>query len=101
MTGTWTTGITASDGVTLAVHSYTEIHPQRPTILAIQGFPDNHHVWDGVAEILSERYNFVAHDVRGAATESKIGYAMRRISPSMIRLFARLDIRQTQVFGGS
>jgi short-subunit dehydrogenase len=29
------------------------------------------------------------------AAESRIGYAMRRISPSMIRLFARLDIRQT------
>jgi hypothetical protein len=28
------------------------------------------------------------------AAESRIGYAMRRISPGMIRLFARLDIRQ-------
>lgn len=28
------------------------------------------------------------------AAESKVGYAMRRISPSMIRMFARLDIRQ-------
>ena len=46
------TVITASDGVTLAVHRYTEIDPQRPTILAIHGWPDNHHVWDGVAEQL-------------------------------------------------
>ncbi|WP_415823031.1 SDR family NAD(P)-dependent oxidoreductase, partial [Mycobacterium senriense] len=28
------------------------------------------------------------------AAESRIGYAMRRISPGMVRLFARLDIRQ-------
>jgi short-subunit dehydrogenase len=28
------------------------------------------------------------------AAESKVGYAMRRISPSLVRLFARLDIRQ-------
>jgi short-subunit dehydrogenase len=28
------------------------------------------------------------------AAESRIGYAMRRISPSTIRLLARLDIRQ-------
>jgi len=55
MTTTSTTGITASGGVTLAVHRYTDIDPQRPTILAIHGWPD----------------------------------------PSMIRLFARLDIRQT------
>lgn len=44
-----TSSITASDGVTLAVHRYTDIDPARPTILAIHGFPDNHHVWDGVA----------------------------------------------------
>jgi hypothetical protein len=29
------------------------------------------------------------------AAESRIGYAMRRISPSMIRLLARWDIRPT------
>ena len=43
------TTVTASDGVTLAVHAYTEIDPQRPTVLAIHGYPDNHHLWDGVA----------------------------------------------------
>ncbi|TDH48230.1 alpha/beta hydrolase, partial [Mycobacterium eburneum] len=52
--------VTASDGVTLAVHRYTEIDAARPTILAIHGYPDNHHVWDGVAECLGGRYNFVA-----------------------------------------
>jgi NAD(P)-dependent dehydrogenase (short-subunit alcohol dehydrogenase family)/pimeloyl-ACP methyl ester carboxylesterase len=66
-------GVTASDGVTLAVHRYTEIDPQRPTILAIHGWPDNHHVWGGVAEELTDRYhcyNFVAYDVRGAGESS-------------------------------
>ena len=62
--------VTASDGVRLAVHAYTGIDPRRPTILAIHGYPDNHHLWDGVAEHLSEhrngQYNFVAYDVRGA-----------------------------------
>ena len=38
------TTVTASDGVTLAVHAYTEIDPQRPTVLAIHGYPDNHHL---------------------------------------------------------
>jgi pimeloyl-ACP methyl ester carboxylesterase len=46
--------IAASDGVSLAAHRYTEIDPQRPTILAIHGWPDNDHVWDGVAEQLSQ-----------------------------------------------
>ncbi|MGV7829525.1 SDR family oxidoreductase [Mycobacterium kansasii] len=29
------------------------------------------------------------------AAESRLGYALRRISPSLVRLFARFDIRQT------
>jgi NAD(P)-dependent dehydrogenase (short-subunit alcohol dehydrogenase family)/pimeloyl-ACP methyl ester carboxylesterase len=62
--------VTASDGVTLAVHRYGEIDRQRPTILAIHGWPDNHHVWDGVAAQLADRYNFVAYDVRGAGESS-------------------------------
>lgn len=33
--------------------------------------------------------------VLSIAAESRIGYAMRRISPGAVRLFARLDIRQT------
>lgn len=76
---TVTSRVTASDGVTLAVHRYTEIDPARPTILAIHGWPDNHHVWDGVASELGERYNFVAYDVRGAGESScpakRSGYA--------------------------
>lgn len=62
--------VTASDGVPLAVHAYTGNDKQCPTILAVHGYPDNHHVWDGVAADLSWRYNaeynFVAYDVRGA-----------------------------------
>jgi pimeloyl-ACP methyl ester carboxylesterase len=77
---TRSTTVTASDGVSLAVHAYTEIDKRRPTILAIHGYPDNHHVWDGVAESLGPRnpvesngdagYNFVAFDVRGAGESS-------------------------------
>src|ERR1700761_7901207 len=63
--------VTASDGVTLAVHAYTEIDPQRPTVLAIHGYPDNHHLWDGVASHLAGRYNLVAYDVRGAGESAK------------------------------
>ena len=69
------TTVTASDGVTLAVHAYTEIDRQRPTVLAIHGYPDNHHLWDGVAGHLSDhhngQYNFVAYDVRGAGESAR------------------------------
>jgi NAD(P)-dependent dehydrogenase (short-subunit alcohol dehydrogenase family)/pimeloyl-ACP methyl ester carboxylesterase len=68
------TAVTASDGVTLAAYAYTEIDPQRPTVLAIHGYPDNHQLWDGVAEHLlghDARYNFVAYDVRGAGESQR------------------------------
>ena len=69
------TTVTASDGVTLAVHAYTEINRQRPTVLAIHGYPDNHHLWDGVAAHLgghhNGRYNFAAYDVRGAGESAR------------------------------
>ena len=63
--------VTASDGVALAVHAYTDIDPQRPTVLAVHGYPDNHRLWDGVAEHLAGRYNLVAYDVRGAGESGR------------------------------
>jgi short-subunit dehydrogenase/pimeloyl-ACP methyl ester carboxylesterase len=67
--------VSASDGVTLAVHAYTEIDPRRPTVLAVHGYPDNHHLWDGVAEELRRhhngKYNLVAFDVRGAGDSTR------------------------------
>jgi short-subunit dehydrogenase/pimeloyl-ACP methyl ester carboxylesterase len=82
-----TSSVTASDGVTLAVHPYTEIDAARPTILAIHGWPDNHHLWDGVArefdERYSGRYNVLAYDVRGAGESSRpakrSGYAFPQL----------------------
>jgi NAD(P)-dependent dehydrogenase (short-subunit alcohol dehydrogenase family)/pimeloyl-ACP methyl ester carboxylesterase len=75
--------VTASDGVNLAVHAYTEIDKRRPTILAVHGYPDNHHVWDGVAEKIAARYNFVAYDVRGAGESStpagRSGYRLTQL----------------------
>ncbi|OBK46788.1 alpha/beta fold hydrolase [Mycobacterium sp. 1081908.1] len=67
---TQSTKVTASDGVALAVHAYTDIDARRATVLAVHGYPDNHHVWDGVAQELGDRYNFVAYDVRGAGESS-------------------------------
>jgi pimeloyl-ACP methyl ester carboxylesterase len=75
--------VTASDGVPLAVHAYTEIDKRRPSILAIHGYPDNHRVWDGVAAKLADRYNFVAYDVRGAGKSARSagrsGYLLRQL----------------------
>lgn len=75
--------IAASDGVALAVHRYNELDPTRPTVLAIHGYPDNHRIWDGVAEALVERCNVAAYDVRGAGGSAcpadRSGYRLQQL----------------------
>lgn len=93
--------VTASDGVTLAVHRYNQIDPQRPTVLAIHGWPDNHHVWDGVAENLIERYNVVAYDVRGAGESSRppsrSGYVLPQLVADVAAVMDSLDVEQVHL----
>ncbi|TCJ22875.1 alpha/beta fold hydrolase [Nocardioides jejuensis] len=58
--------LTTSDGVRLAVQERG--NAANPTVVAIHGYPDDHHVWDGVAERLAGRFHVVTYDVRGAGS---------------------------------
>jgi pimeloyl-ACP methyl ester carboxylesterase len=99
--------VTASDGVALAVHRYTEIDPRRPTILAIHGWPDNHHVWDAVAEELVQRYggryNVVAYDVRGAGESPpparRLGYQFSQLISDIGAVIDSLGAGQVHLLG--
>ncbi len=101
------TTVTASDGVSLVVHAYTEIDKRRPSILAIHGYPDNHHVWDGVAEKLSRRYNakfnFVAYDVRGAGESStpadRSGYRLTQLVADVGAVIDSLGVNEVHLLG--
>ena len=64
-----TTRLPASDGVELAV--YERGDPARPTIVAVHGYPDDHAVWDGVADLLADRFHVVTYDVRGAGASGR------------------------------
>src|ERR1700758_3296885 len=96
-----TTTVIASDGVPLAVHVHIEIDKRRPTILAIHGYPDNHHVWDGVAANLADRYNFVAYDVRGAGQSARpagrSGYLMRQLVSDVGTVIDGLGVGQVHL----
>lgn len=101
------TTLTAHDGVTLAVHAYTGIDAGRPTILAIHGYPDNHHVWDAVAEQLiqdhPDRYNVVAYDVRGAgastAPATRSGYRLAQLTADVAAVIEHLGVHRVHLLG--
>lgn len=57
-----------SNGVRLALWRWG--NPERPTVLLVHGYPDNHHVWEPLAERLARNYHVVAYDVRGAGESS-------------------------------
>jgi NAD(P)-dependent dehydrogenase (short-subunit alcohol dehydrogenase family)/pimeloyl-ACP methyl ester carboxylesterase len=98
-----TTTVTATDGVTLAVHHYGEIDQRRPTILAVHGYPDNHHVWDGVAAELADRYNVVAYDVRGAGESSapadRSGYRFPQLVSDIGAVIVSLGVDEVHLLG--
>lgn len=82
--------VTSSDGVRLAV--YESGDPGRPTIVAVHGYPDNHHVWDGVVEQLADRYHVVTYDVRGTGESDKPGAVSAYRMPQLVAdLAAVLD----------
>jgi pimeloyl-ACP methyl ester carboxylesterase len=95
--------VTASDGVSLAVHAYTEIDRRRPTILAIHGYPDNHHVWDEVAKHVADRFNFVAYDVRGAGESStpagRSGYRLTQLVADVGAVIDSLGVGEVHLLG--
>jgi pimeloyl-ACP methyl ester carboxylesterase len=76
---------TSTDGVRIAVHEYGD--PHGPVLVAVHGFPDNHHVWDGVAAELAD-FRVVAYDVRGAGESDKpagrAAYRMERLADDLL-----------------
>ena len=40
-------------------------NPDGPTVVMVHGWPDTHHLWDGVAALLAPDFRVVAYDTRG------------------------------------
>lgn len=51
-------------GIGLAV--YTQGSPDKPPLLLVHGYPDDHRVWDSVARELEGDFLVIRYDVRGA-----------------------------------
>ena len=78
--------VTSTDGTSIAVHASG--NPGGPTVVAVHGYPDNHSVWDGLADELGGEYRVVTYDVRGAgesdAPADRRGYRMDRLVDDLV-----------------
>lgn len=77
--------VISADGLRLAVQRHGD--PGRPTVVAVHGYPDDHTVWDGVAEALRDRHHVVTYDVRGAGASAtpagRAGYDLERLAEDL------------------
>lgn len=80
--------VVSSDEVALAVYEYGD--PAHPTVVAVHGYPDDHHVWDGVVALLADRFHVVTYDVRGAGASAAPARAAGRQGYRMTQLVADL-----------
>ena len=71
-----------SDGISLQVYSWGD--PSHAPLVLVHGYPDNHQVWQPVAEQLADRFYVIAYDVRGAGgsdvPEQVSDYRMEQLS---------------------
>ncbi len=72
-----------SGNINLSVHTCG--NPENPALILVHGYPDNHAVWNRVAEQLQDRFHVVAYDVRGCGASE----APRRIRDYALPLLSR------------
>lgn len=68
-TDTRMTTVTTSDGLELAVQTTGDA--DKPTVVLVHGFPDDHTAWDGVVARLAAGHRVVTYDIRGAGASDK------------------------------
>ncbi|RJS45216.1 alpha/beta fold hydrolase [Nocardioides cavernaquae] len=80
--------VATSDGLSLAV--YEDGPADAPVIVFVHGYPDNHHVWDGIAGQLAQDFRVVRYDVRGAGRSDvpvdRSGYRIEQLVDDLGRV---------------
>lgn len=78
--------VTSQDGTSIA--TYESGNPEGPVLVAVHGYPDNHTVWDPIAEELGDRYRVITYDVRGAGASGKpkgrAAYKIERLTEDFV-----------------
>lgn len=84
--------VRTNDGVDLAVYQHGD--PERPTVLCVHGFPDDHTVWEGIVRELATTYHVVTFDVRGSGESGKpraiADYRLDQLADDIASVIARV-----------
>ncbi|MEK8073438.1 alpha/beta fold hydrolase [Rhodococcoides navarretei] len=64
----WTVDV---DGAQLAV--FEQGNPDGPVVILVHGWPDTHHLWDGVVPSLLESFRVITYDTRGHGQSTSRG----------------------------
>lgn len=95
------TTVPGAGGLGLTVHQRGPV--DRPTIVLVHGYPDDHHVWDLVVDRLADRYRVVTYDVRGAGTsdvpETTAGYRLEALVTDLAAVVDAVSDRPVHVVG--
>ncbi|MCQ1948242.1 alpha/beta fold hydrolase [Arthrobacter sp. zg-Y1116] len=75
-----------SQGSELAVYQHGSPDAAVPSILLVHGYPDDHHVFDGVVERLAADRHVITYDTRNAGASRVTGNAADRGSLAPYRL---------------
>jgi NAD(P)-dependent dehydrogenase (short-subunit alcohol dehydrogenase family)/pimeloyl-ACP methyl ester carboxylesterase len=60
--------VDSTDGVRIAV--YEQGNPDGPTLVMVHGWPDSHVLWDGVVQLVADRFRIIRYDNRGVGKTS-------------------------------
>ncbi|MFC3678668.1 alpha/beta fold hydrolase [Bacterioplanoides pacificum] len=74
--------VTSAD---VRLYAETRGNPDHPAIILVHGYPDNHIVWQPLAEQLADEFFVIVYDVRGAGQSDK----PRRLADYRLPLLAQ------------
>ncbi|NEW41958.1 alpha/beta fold hydrolase [Nocardia cyriacigeorgica] len=60
--------VVGNGDIDIAVFEYG--NPEAEPVVLVHGWPDTHHLWDGVIPLLAQRFHVIAYDTRGYGESS-------------------------------
>jgi haloacetate dehalogenase len=85
---------------------FTRVGGSGPPILLLHGFPETHHMWRGLAPLLSQHFTVITADLRGygesscpPSTDDHAPYSKHAMARDMVEVMRQLGFSQFAVVG--